>query len=292
MPVVPRINYDTKRLVAFLDVMGFQELLKDSTLASLQKYYDIANSFLVDKTNLYNSVAVDDNFQKIFVSDSIIMTVDLLSETEVDNEQENFERVRRLISAVGLLQYLLAIQANIWTRGAISIGDLFLEENTQTLVGPAFIQAYELEKKADYARVIIDPRVIAAFNISSMEFGDRLNSADTNSCHVIIPEFKQPFGLPQMQNDAVMIDWFRQSFDRTEPTENFFQDLKSRMLTKQELFEKGNKLIRYLVESYIVRTRTPLETNSITRAEVIQKQINQASGLNLPPMKYKGLATK
>ncbi|WP_413578563.1 hypothetical protein ACLVWU_08500 [Bdellovibrio sp. HCB290] len=280
----PTINYETKKLVAFLDVMGFKELLKTGHLSKLQKYYDIANEYLDGKAGLYRDTASNDNFQRIFVSDSIIMSIDLIG----DKSSHDIDRVRRFFSAVSLLQYLLATKAQVWTRGAISVGNLFMDQATQTLVGPAYIQAYELESKADYPRVIIDPRVFAFFEMSAKGFKQRIHDPNNNGTHIIVPELGGSVALPKMQNEAVFLDWFRQSFDRTENLDFFFEDLSERIFLKQDIFEKGNKLIRYLVECYIERTSIALDRQFRSRAETIKLKIDAASGLNLPAMNYRG----
>lgn len=243
--ITPTIVYEN-RLVALIDVMGFQELLRKSeeSLEILQKFYDDANEFLVAKGRLYEQTAIKDDFKKMFVSDSIILSVKLKSEEELD---ENLQIASRFFSAISLLQFLLAVKTKVWTRGAISVGELFMDEKKNILVGPAFVSAYSLEKKADYPRVIIDPRVCKEFGLVPAVFIERINSMGF-SAHLIGPNPMPRIGS-YMVNDAIQLDWFRQAFDRVENTTRFFDDLKVRISANQELLEKSHKLLKYLRES-------------------------------------------
>lgn len=68
----------------------------------------------------------------------------------------NFEAlVRTLIK----LQTKL-ITRGILVRGSISFGKLFSDDTNNIIVGPGLINAYELEAKANYPRIIIDRTII------------------------------------------------------------------------------------------------------------------------------------
>lgn len=253
---IPPISYE-KRLVALIDVMGFKELLTNDALEKLQQFYEDANEFLIAKGRLYEQTAATDDFKKLFVSDSIILSVKLNTDDDgkIERTEENFQIAARFFAAISLLQFLMAFKTNIWMRGAISIGNLFIDENRNILVGPAFVDAYFLEKKADYPRVIIDPKVCSKFGQLPSAFIDKINSLGFSS-QIIGPSPRQRIGS-HMASDAIQLDWFRQTFDRVERIEPFFKDLKSRISLNQGLMEKCNKLLTYIRESWTTYSMSP-----------------------------------
>ncbi|WP_413942710.1 hypothetical protein [Bdellovibrio sp. HCB-162] len=239
------VKYE-KRLVAFIDVMGFKELLKPEPFNQnqLSRYYNTAFKYLEEKESLYLKNAEDDKFTNIFVSDSIILSVVLSG-----NATNDFLKAGRLISTISELQYRLATHASVWTRGALSIGDLCIDSQKNVLVGPAFVQAYELERLANYPRVIIDPRVIKEFSMTSDKFVEEMRSSVYRSWLIgtnVQPLWRQS----DFKNDAIQIDWFSYAFHDLVDLNPFFMDIIKRQYSNQELFIKSEFLVRYLIESH------------------------------------------
>jgi hypothetical protein len=247
----PDLYYQT-RLVAFLDVMGFQQLLSgDEPNKKLKNYYENIFEFLDEKSNVYQKFGNEDSFKKLLVSDSIIMSI------VIDPEAENvIEKAARFFSSVSLIQYLLCTKSQVWTRGVIALGNLFIDESTNVLVGPAFVAAYNLEKVADYPRVIVDPSVCRGLKLTSNEFIEKLNS--TNYKGVLLQKPKtenlSSIGRPTFNRDSLQLDWFRHAFDRSEILNKFFEDFADRSTLNQPLFEKSQKLGAYLRESFFQET--------------------------------------
>lgn len=267
------LNYET-RAIAFIDVMGFKELLfsPNSPIDLLQDYYRNASEFLDGKSATYNMSAPEDSFKKLFVSDSIILSVKFSSD-----QGTNTARIARFFNSIALLQYTLATKSKIWTRGAVSIGDLCINERQNVLVGPAFVQAYELEKLADYPRIIIDPKLLKYFGHNQKEFIKKINQFELGGNLIGINQ-TQRIGLSPFGNDAIQIDWFRHSFEREDNLDGFFSDLSSRQYLNQNLFGKANRLIRYLQESLHLY----LDTHSLhesskkpSRVKAIEAELNK-----------------
>jgi len=67
------------------------------------------------------------------------------------------------------LQQVL-IKSEIFLRGAISVGDLYVDTEKNQIIGKAFIQAYELESTvAKYPRVIMDNKIIEFLGLTSSQ---------------------------------------------------------------------------------------------------------------------------
>lgn len=135
-----KIEYK-KQLLAFIDVLGFKNLVFSKELAPIEKYY----SFVLSK---FADGAVKRKLEYLLISDSIVIFC--------DDTQEN---LFTLINFTGLLQSGLLTEGII-VRGAISRGDLFVDKDNNIIVGPGLVSAYTLEAAAKYPRVIVDRRVI------------------------------------------------------------------------------------------------------------------------------------
>src|ERR1700679_1326034 len=96
--------------VAFLDVLGFSELVK------AENNNDLENFFSVTLENFKTITVYKGEIRKLILSDSIILVVDS------ENKNDNF---LKLLRAIRDLQASLALKG-IWIRGAVSYGDVYL----------------------------------------------------------------------------------------------------------------------------------------------------------------------
>ncbi|MBU3130556.1 hypothetical protein [Clostridium tagluense] len=147
--------------VAFLDVLGFKELvLRDNTenRKRLNQYFNIVNSVI----NYIRSIDMKKDIGFIVISDSIIMSIH-----KGNSNVERLDRLRSLCIAVGLIQKRLAL-IDIWLRGGISSGKAYFNIEKNQIVGPAYINAYLLEESmAVFPRVLLDSKVINELGYSS-----------------------------------------------------------------------------------------------------------------------------
>lgn len=140
-------TYST-RLVLFLDILGFQEIVNRTTqstqelarlLAAIRHMRDV----LLERFGFASH-------QVTQFSDSIVVSF------EVGERSAVFYLVGSIASAIVDLAgrgYLV--------RGGVTVGQLL--HNEEFVVGPALLDAYHLESKhAKYPRVLVDPSVIQA----------------------------------------------------------------------------------------------------------------------------------
>lgn len=77
--------------------------------------------------------------------------------------------LRFLLSAVEKIQFELALE-NIWIRGGVSQGEL--SHNDRNVIGHGLVNAYLLETKASFPRVLVDPLVFQKLFESQLEEGE------------------------------------------------------------------------------------------------------------------------
>jgi Neuraminidase (sialidase) len=151
------LNYE-KSYVAFLDVLGFKQLVyskKQEDKEKIELYLKTVSEVL----NGFKRIPSKKIIGSIVISDSIILTVPF-----GDNKTEQIFNLRQLCIAILSLQRKLLVR-DIWIRGAISYGDTYFDNVNNQIVGSAYVDAYLLEEKmAKYPRVILDNRIIKELN--------------------------------------------------------------------------------------------------------------------------------
>jgi hypothetical protein len=152
-----KIIYE-KTYVAFLDVLGFTEIVMNNKMPIIQKYFKEVNRVINELKKIKRKKIIG----YTIISDSVIVSI-----PQSENREENIDNLRQLCIAVGILQKNLAIN-DIWLRGAISSGNAYFDDVNHLVVGPAYIKAYLLEGSlAINPRVLVDSKIINELGFQS-----------------------------------------------------------------------------------------------------------------------------
>lgn len=167
------IKYEN-RLVAFIDILGFKDIVKQSEKdpTKVRLLYSILNYLkdweVSDNWNL-RLVEIEEDAQKRGVekfditgktnstsfSDSIVVSV------KVDNDVN--EMTSTLITNLAYIGAIL-LEKGILFRGGLTIGNIIHNDNG-TVFGQGLIDAYTLESKnAKYPRIIISDKLLKELN--------------------------------------------------------------------------------------------------------------------------------
>lgn len=157
MPIQEQILNYKKSYVAFLDVLGFKHLVY-STKQEDQRKIALYLKIVREKINNLKHIESKKNIGSIVISDSVILTMPF-----GDSLEENINNLRQLCIAIMSIQRELVLN-DIWLRGAISFGDTYFDETQNQIIGKAYINAYLLEQKAIFPRVILDNKIIGELN--------------------------------------------------------------------------------------------------------------------------------
>lgn len=148
-----------KRYFAFLDIMGFRELVKNNSHADLVELYKRLVNFQVEFYENYHKQEQQFRAEKlgeyfeptglrlVNISDSILLW------TKDSKENSLFE----LSYAVKLLMSI-SMSIGIPLRGAIVKGDVEIleKENSLSIIGLALVHAYEKEGKQNWSGCTVD----------------------------------------------------------------------------------------------------------------------------------------
>ncbi|AUJ70502.1 hypothetical protein [Pseudoalteromonas sp. NC201] len=152
--------------VAFLDVLGFQEMLNKNKKEKLEKYFRIVEKE-INNLKIANTT-IKRNIQSIVISDSIILCVK-------PNSFEEIQSLRELCIAIAKIQYEL-MPENIFLRGAITFGQVHFDMSRHQIVGPAYVKAYKMEEDlAKFPRVILDTKLVTLLEEDKRSFQELIS---------------------------------------------------------------------------------------------------------------------
>lgn len=135
-----------EKYVAFIDILGFKDIVYSNDKYRIQDYITAMENWhgLLEHAKKIDKIEIEFNT----ISDSIVIY------TKIDEDNLRF-----LIYLVASLQSHLLIN-KLYSRGAISKGDIYFNSDTSILVGKGLISAYQLEQTANFPIVIIDNKII------------------------------------------------------------------------------------------------------------------------------------
>nr|BFD60237.1 hypothetical protein CKG001_23440 [Bdellovibrio sp. CKG001] len=189
-----------KSYVAFVDVLGFKQLVANSDTTKISIYYSIIKDSIEKLSEILNDFGKID-FQ--IMSDSIVFSVEPTS-TDFNSKLLS---LRALCAGIAHLQFYLAMEG-IWLRGGISFGEIKFMDS-QFVVGPALVSAHAHELKAKYPRVILDPLIVADLGLSKEEFLDQVATPKDSAFEGQdwIFDWRKHNHLPQAYNDHLFVNF-------------------------------------------------------------------------------------
>ena len=239
------ISYN-KKLFAFLDILGFTGIVNESRGNPLL-VSKIANILARSKQIAASSLNTNLNVLRV---DPTQYKYRAFSDTSViSGPYTSHDDMVFLCWWIMRYQYLLWKEFRTFVRGAIAFGDIYEDEDV--VFGPAFIDAYQLEKKAVWPRVLIDKSLLDKsteterrrdfFELLAWDEDNRLAYLDylrellhlfiVAENHRITGERKQDFGAPV----------------------NLFKDHKQAILTQSTnaLEEKNESKRKDIIKKYV-----------------------------------------
>jgi hypothetical protein len=152
----------SRSLLAFLDVLGIKKLISDHTggrehlaidkIEEMRKIVETTVEILEDRDEFY-LLHISDSFVFLCKPTDIVVLIELLS----------------------TIQTRIIHECNFLLRGAVTIGDAIVREDGKFIIGPAYIQAYQLqENDAVYPRIIVDTSVVKAIAKAKKSIKDYL----------------------------------------------------------------------------------------------------------------------
>lgn len=239
------------KFVAFIDVMGFSNLVFKGSVENLDSYFskitDELASIRTDKAKI----------ESFLISDSIILIA-----------PEGLDGLKQLITAVRRIQSAL-IWRKILLRGAISYGQVYYNAQNNIIVGKGFIRAYLLEQEAVYPRIIIDPSIIKKVADDKIGFLKLINGSLEYKFENRLIYTESEFS--KITEDGIFVDYANKTVKKDELNNNIkkiYETIVENLYTEQKLYSKYVWLRDYYIESLKL-------TDSLTKSETREMKVHK-----------------
>lgn len=139
-------------VITFIDILGFKHLISTGTFEEISKKLNT-----IRRLSNVDEQEDGESFKPkvIQFSDSIIRIRPL--DSKANNESRYGLMFHEMLDLVHMQGEL--VNHGIFVRGGVSIGEVHFDD--QTLFGPGFVRAYELESTyANFPRIVVDPALI------------------------------------------------------------------------------------------------------------------------------------
>ena len=160
-----------ERLVAFIDILGFKNLVKRSQTDRrvLNALWSVIATTQLDSILHYEIVNTGPGLEISQFSDCIVISAPV-------GWGYPYQMMGRLLTITGTMLRLHGVLC----RGGVTIGPLIHDSNF--VFGPAFIEAFELEKRAKVPRILVSQSIMDAVNLNRDSIVERVereaNEAD------------------------------------------------------------------------------------------------------------------
>lgn len=244
-----KAKYGEDRLVAFLDVLGFKELLDD------KKRIELYFNKIIKILRTLKTVEGKSEIEYALISDSVVLSFPF---------RNRLQNLNEFLTALGRIQAELCLE-NIWLRGAVTIGSIKMQRigGNQVVFGKGLSEAYIMESKhAKYPRILIDPKIIKRLKRTREKLMNELASMNTNSIFfksiLFDPSVRSYFSEKDVPgaiiaNDGVWINFFEYVRSNKIKFNKFIEDLKENLYLGQEHYEKYKWLQSYALLEYSSR---------------------------------------
>lgn len=215
-----------KSVITFVDILGFKSLVNSKSYTEIQH---ILNTVL--RFSGFDEEETGEGMEPkvIQFSDSIVRIRPLDSEINLKFPYGlAFYEFLDLVHMQGEL-----INQGICIRGGISIGDVHFED--ETIFGPGFVRAYELESNhAKYPRIVVDPDLLNVFS------EDRRLLSSHNRWEDEITSIRK--NLRKEDDGIVSVDYLRSFLGEVD----YAEDLPLFLLNHKKLILENSKEFRAL----------------------------------------------
>lgn len=236
-PLIRHQQYED-RLVAFVDILGFSDMVSSSALdAKKLRHITAALQSLYDKIWQWETDGAYSSFAFTQFSDSIVIS-------SLAGTADSFEMLQQLL--LGVTE--LVDKYEVLVRGGIARGPLI--HDREMVVGPAMIEAYRLESKmAKY------PRIIIAQNLKEQIESDLEESILLRTSLTEVPGYSKLF----MTDDD---GWCYLNY--INPDEIYYElDTENRLKAMERFVKKNLQLTNECVKEKYLWLQKKIETAKI-----------------------------
>lgn len=237
------------KYVAFIDVMGFSNLVNREKIDNLESYFsritEVLDQIKTDKAEI----------ESFLISDSIILIA-----------PDTTQSLKQLLTAIRRIQSAL-LWKKILLRGSVSFGQIYYNKERNIVVGKGFIKACLLESEANFPRIIIDPSIINKFEGDKVDFLRKINGTTKYNFEERLIYTRSQFS--QISDDGIFIDYANKTIQKEIINGNIkkiYEVIVENLYGDQKLYSKYVWLRDYFIEClHLTLANSPESTRAETR---------------------------
>lgn len=223
------------RYIVFIDILGFKDIVNKSNNDNKKAKEILESLKYIERIKKEND--------EIFKLTSINRRVTIFSDSIIISYPPLNAGSGCFLSLVLDIIYISIelLDKGIYIRGGMTYGKLYHEDNI--CFGPAMIEAYNLEQKATYPRIIIDKKVIEKALVSPGLDRHQIDFEDIEK-------------LIKIEDNICYIDFLSNAPDEIEENEkvnNFFSNIKKNItshLNNKDYSEEVLRKYKWFVNYY------------------------------------------
>lgn len=181
-----------KRAIAYFDILGFKEKVETLTIDELVDWYtkliNNTENYFVDEAT--SQIRRKDTCKRFIFSDSIFL---------IANEDTEQGFVELVTYAWRMMQIALAM--NFPLRGAITYGDIYVEQSRNIFIGESIVNAATWENKQNWMGAVVDKSAMERYH-SILKGNDVLSDV----LRLLLPIYPVPMKNDTTENQFV-INW-------------------------------------------------------------------------------------
>lgn len=242
-----------KPYFAFLDILGFRELVRNNKHSDLVDLYNRIVNYQVGFYKRYSeeqAKAEKDRLREYYepnglrlvnISDSIMLWT--------NNSREG--ALIEIVSAVKMIMSV-SMSAGIPLRGAIVKGDVEIieQKGNLSIIGRALVHAYEMESSQDWSGCVIEESIFRYLNSFNKNVRNKTTTISLESADWLVRRHPVPFrkGEEKITRELFTVNWAKGSTETETEIRNSFSIHSKRIRETKALSESIERKITNTLE--------------------------------------------
>ncbi len=201
-----------KRYFAFLDILGFRELVKNNNHSVLTELYKRLVNYQVEFYSQFSEIEVKAKKKRLkeYYEPTGLRLVNISDSIMLWTDNTKLNSLYEIVSAVKMIMST-SMSAGIPLRGAIVKGDveIFEKEKSLSVVGLGLVEAYEMEGKQNWSGCIIDERIFIWLNSINRVVLNKKTNISIEKADWLIRKHPVPFKIKgeESTRELFTVNW-------------------------------------------------------------------------------------
>lgn len=233
-----RIFYG-KRYFAFLDILGFKQLVKNNKHSVLVELYKRIVNYQVEFYSQYSAERAESEKARLreYYEPSGLRLVNISDSIMLWTDNSKLGSLYEIVSAVKMIMSI-SMSVGIPLRGAIVKGDVEIFENEQNLsiVGRGLVNAYELESIQDWSGCIIDESIFIWLNSINKIVANKKTNISLEKADWLVRKHNVPFKTKEKKftKELFTVNWAEGSTKTEDDIRKSFEMHNKRLNEKEK----------------------------------------------------------